>query len=87
MTNKPVMCDELNEMRATLSELRTRQQQNEVTNSVLPMLKTVLQSFTLAQGNQIVYTELAKTPLFQGDGVFRIDPWLDEVVSVLKQCS
>ncbi len=79
--------DELDNLHTLLNEVKAQQQLHGSVNLLMPVLKGALQSFSLTQANQVVYAELAKTPIFRGDGVLCIDSWLDGVVNVLKQCS
>ncbi|MCP4493075.1 MAG: hypothetical protein GY820_38120 [Gammaproteobacteria bacterium] len=79
--------DEFDNLHTLLNEVKAQQQLHGSVNLLIPVLKSALQSFSLTQANQVVYAELAKTPIFRGDGVLSIDSWLDGVVNVLKQCS
>ncbi|MCP4493054.1 MAG: hypothetical protein GY820_38015, partial [Gammaproteobacteria bacterium] len=77
---------EFEALRTLLQDVRQRQEQQNATNDVQP-LQNALQAFSISQSNQVVYAELAKTPLFGGDGSVTIDQWLKTVIGVLRQCS
>ncbi|MCP4493519.1 MAG: hypothetical protein GY820_40380, partial [Gammaproteobacteria bacterium] len=77
---------EFEQLRTLLQEVRQQQQQNSANTAIQP-LQTALQTLSVSQANQVVYSELAKTPLFSGNGTTSIDKWLKTVVSVLQQCS
>ncbi len=79
--------EEFEQLRTLLQNVSLQQQQQNVANGATTLLQQTLQAFTTAQANQVVYTELAKTPLYHGDGTTSIDKWLNKVIGVIRQCS
>ncbi len=65
---------EYNDIVAGMRELRQQQEQRQA-----------IQNLATATANQAVTQELAKTPLFKGDGVVSIDRWLKTIQGIFEQ--